>query len=415
MMRAFYRENAPDLTGITEPHRRQFRFHLRHGFRKLPRQVRSAEDLRRWLVRLAPLDAYYSVARWLSPTSVGPMPLDRENMAANLFLGADLVFDIDVAPLSRSNLEKAQAIAREAIGHLDARFGSRPRYVAFSGGKGFHLVYDDPFPPQGVADPFERERIAAERRKELAEEMLAASIAIDAPITCDTRRILRVPGTVNSKTNYVCTVLQEKDLHTSPRELLARIPRCAPGILERGNDAILWIAGSVLGRLERAGVSSPSTYSSYLTNRVLGTADRHVPFFRFPRRRVESIIGRIAQVQREYSLGTVYLLDDGDCWSAFSLRTLQLRRCQKVVNAAGSLDARRFLRVGQQFLRVGPTKDRSGRVVRDAPRLLRTLQAESGQPESKPHRAFFSQWMPLEPAASEHGSEEVRLSYCEEE
>lgn len=431
---AFYREHSPVLECIPSLSHRQFRLQLpNRGFRKIRRRVRSSAELQRWLVRLAPLDVYYTVGRWLDPVALGPAPpRDRETMqfgtySRNIFLGADLVFDIDCPPFSRRNIAKAQGITRELVSFLRERHRLSPRYLAFSGGKGFHAVYDDPFRSAmgEIADPLKREGRAREERKRLADDILAEGIGIDAPITYDTRRVIRVPGTMNAKTGYVCRPVGEAELDAPVRKLLKATPRCSysPGILARGYDAILRIAGTTTGTAERSGVSSPpilhrdlppETYASYLTNQVLGVRSLYVPFFRWPRKPLDRLRGRIERVQRQYGLGTVYLLDSGSEIAGFSLRTFQRRRCEKIVRAARSLDAEQFVKYKRQFLRIGPVAGPDSKTAVEAPRPLAALPAPGTEfPASRPHHEFFTgQGLSLGEYPSLHGSGACQMTFC---
>ncbi len=436
--RSFYREHQPDLSAIPSLSHRQFRLSLPDGrFRKLPERISSESDLQKALVKSAPRDVYYSVAKWLSPTEVGAAPPRSQGgkdgkkrlpfgaYSRNLFLGADLVFDIDVPPFSRKNLARAQAITTKLVDYLDDRFHLSPRYIAFSGGKGFHVVCDDPFLPEGIPSPFERERVARSRRKALAEDILAAGIAIDAPITADTRRILRVPGTLNSKTGYLCRLISADEISSPVSSLLRKTPRCScsPGILERGYDAILRIACTTALGGERSGVSSPpflsprfpkEMYASYLTNVVCGVQGRYVPFFRWPRKRLEAIERLVRSVQERYGLGPVYLFDAGTEVTGAALRTLQWRRCEKAVKAARSLDAEQFAKYKRQFMRVGPVRGPRKERVLPAPRLLAVLDGPGGEQEaSRPHAEFFSgQGLTLAGHPSLHGSGRCQMTFC---
>lgn len=98
------------------------------------------------------------------------------------------------------------------------------KYISFSESKGFHVVcadacrYDDPYPPV-------REDMARAARKEIIARVPAEGIAIDTKITADTRRIIRVPGTINSKSGCVCTMLSREQLAEPVSAILKYIPR----------------------------------------------------------------------------------------------------------------------------------------------------------------------------------------------
>ena len=137
------------------------------------------------------------------------------------------MFDIDRSPFSPVSLEQAR---EDTLKLLDfCRDHHLPvKYLAFSGSKGFHLVcrdlyrYDNP-------DPFAREDMAREVRRDLISRVRAEGINFDEKITADTRRILRVPGTINSKTGFACTRLTAGQLEQPAREILKYIPRADLG------------------------------------------------------------------------------------------------------------------------------------------------------------------------------------------
>ena len=125
-------------------------------------------------------------------------------------MGHDVAFDIDRRPLSIFNLERARKDAVRLLDLLSDR--NYPlKYAAFSGSKGFHLVFDD---IDMTLDPdiHSRERVIIQRRKMLVDEVVEKGIEIDTTVTADTRRIIRLPGTINSKTGYCCQYLTRRSV-----------------------------------------------------------------------------------------------------------------------------------------------------------------------------------------------------------
>ena len=144
-LRQFYERNPPDLRFITDINRRHFRFLLPNGrFFKIKDAIRSPKDLQRWLIKLQPLDVYYSTSTYLDPTSVASRPKKSTDYwgPGNVILGHDVAFDLDRRPLSIFNLERAR---KDAVRLLDLLSDQNYplKYAAFSGSKGFHLVFDD--------------------------------------------------------------------------------------------------------------------------------------------------------------------------------------------------------------------------------------------------------------------------------
>ncbi len=197
---------------------RQFRFVVfrgaREAFRKIPDRVRDTETLRRWLVRLAPLHVYFSTATWLDPQHVGPRRLKGPGYprAYNVYLSSELYFDIDMPGDLRA---AKQEVARIAA-HLRAAWGFQDLKVAYSGSKGFHIHVGD-FDLRRLGkrvplDPAEREAAAQEAKAVIVTDVLERGYAVDVDTTLDTRRILRLPGTIHGGTGRLCEFVEEARL-----------------------------------------------------------------------------------------------------------------------------------------------------------------------------------------------------------
>jgi hypothetical protein len=95
------------------------------------------------------------------------------------------------------------------------------KYIAFSGSKGFHVCYNDPW-TYNFAKPFEREMQANKKREKLVKT-LKDKLIFDYKITSDSRRIVRIPGTYNSKSGYKCSIINEEMLNLPIGEFLSKI------------------------------------------------------------------------------------------------------------------------------------------------------------------------------------------------
>ena len=203
MIRSYYRSHSVDLTSIPELNFRHFRFRLPNGsFYKVKRKIHDSSDFQKTLIENEPLDVYYSTASWLNPHLLASK-LDKD-ILKNIMLACDLAFDIDVNEDVKT-LEVARVHAVAINDFLDSK-GIKVRYSAFSGSKGFHVVCDDPWREEiAEEDPRKREMLATEKRKEIIQEAKESGIHFDGKVTIDTRRIIRVPGTIHSKTGLLCS------------------------------------------------------------------------------------------------------------------------------------------------------------------------------------------------------------------
>ena len=194
---------------------RQFRFFV-YGLNKKIRvlkiqdRIHSTEVLRKLLVRYTPKDVYYTTSCWLDPQNLGPRSFRKKQkpgyeMASNIYLYSELYFDID-AP---GNFSLAKNEAKRLVEFLQKDYHFKDIKVVFSGGKGFHIyVYDfklENFVSEVYADPRMREGQTQDVKLSIVDKILhKQNILIDAPITLDTRRIIRLPMTIHGDSHNRC-------------------------------------------------------------------------------------------------------------------------------------------------------------------------------------------------------------------
>lgn len=416
--RAYYRTHLPDLSCITTTPFRHFRFVLPSGrFLKVNDRITSPEVLRRWLVRHRPLDAYYSVACWLSPEQLGRR--ERTPLSANIFLGSDIAFDIDRSPFSVENLELARRETQKLVAWCD-RQHLPVKYIAFSGSKGFHVICSDPNRYPG-SDPQKREDRAREYRRSLTGNICAAGITCDTAITTDTRRIIRVPGTINSRSGYACTVIPRAMLEWPVTEILKSVPHIAlsaPLIPSWGDELRLRLVRMIQRPFHRFGVrwGPDISFSSYLSSHVPGTR-LQVPFFEYPsHRRKDRIRSELATLQGIYGLSDIHLFADPKAIQCVCFRSYPLRRLEKILAASTSANRNVLLKYHQLFFRIGPARNERQREAIPAPRYLETVPAcdrNNRQYVSRPHREFFSRYgIPYREYEREHGAGNLTVTHA---
>jgi DNA primase catalytic subunit len=70
-----------------------------------------------------------------------------------------------------------------------------------------------------------REQAVRAHRQTLLQQVLAAGHAVDTTVTADTRRIIRVPGSLHGRTKWACTVLPEGQIHRPLRTWIMDLPK----------------------------------------------------------------------------------------------------------------------------------------------------------------------------------------------
>ena len=396
-IKSYYKSNPVDLATTSPVKFRHFRFRLEDtSFYKVKCKIRDSRDLREHLIKKGPLDVYYSTACWLNPDILGSRV--EKDVLKNLMISCDLAFDIDRG--GKLKLEDARQQAIRMNEFLKSK-GISVRYSAFSGSKGFHVVSDDPWNDEiAEENPRKRESEAIERRKRIVQEAKEKGIIFDEKVTVDTRRIIRLPGTINSKTGSVCTVLNKKELESDIYEIIKLARRHAiitPRIPLRRRVREMthdFIVGKIPGLMGRLGVrptpEEKPCYSTFITNNIPGTRLK-IPMLEFGGwRKTEEITGVIKKVQRQYGLGDVFIFGDGNRYTAFSLKAVSRRRAEKILFAAGSMNLNACKKYGCTFMRVGKTVGMNGKVTRREPELIRVLQSDLRGQASRTHFEFMS-------------------------
>lgn len=394
-IKSYYKFCPIDLAVVPQVNFRHFRFRLADGsFYKVDRKIRDLSGLREHLARKAPTDVYYSTACWLNPHLLGSRT--EKDILKNVMISCDLAFDIDVNGEIKT-LEDARRQTIALIDFLESR-GINVRYSAFSGSKGFHVVCDDPWNDEIMEEnPMKRELEAVERRKRVVKEAKGENLLFDEKVTVDTRRIIRLPGTINSKTGFVCTVLDKKELQSGIEKILKSAQQhgnITPRIPKRREMTRDFIVAKFLGRLGRLGVRpAPERgpcYSTFITSNVPGTLLK-IPVLEFGGwKKMEEVVDVIEKVQCHYGLGDFLVFSDGNKFDAFSLKAVSRRRLEKILFVAGSMNLNACRKYGCTYTRVGKSIGLDGKIARKEPELVGVLESDLKGQASKAHFEFFS-------------------------
>ncbi len=377
-------------TNIEEINHRFFRFDVFGRFVKIRKDINNAKKLSKLLYRYAPTNAYYSVAKWLNASEVEPA-YKAKSIMQGMFLGSDLAFDIDFKPFSISNIERARKETVKLVGFLEQK-GIEIKYIAFSGGKGFHVLCKDPN-RYLQEHPLQREEEAKKYRMALVGEITGNGIVIDRSVTIDTRRIIRIPGTINAKTGYACRILEQNELQNSASEIIKNTHRVKQSTLATVWDEVSFQLLCIISKgAARSRVSTAPFYlTTFLSNTVLGVKDRCVPFFIY-NKKLEKLERELLNLQSTYSLGNVYILKSEDAYFAFSIDSLPLRRVEKILKASTSIGINKLLKYKQLFMRVEQEEDQAGNILREKPKLMSILFAHGKHVQSAGHALFLKDY-----------------------
>jgi len=214
-----------DLDWLVKPSRHQFRWRCtEHRWHTSTRQIRDGTVLAKTTRRNTPRDLYVSTSAWLNP--IGLPKIKDTKSPHPILLDHLIVFDIDLPPFSKRNMEKARKAAVNLLDWVESNYNFERVHFVFSGSKGFHLIYRERDRSLfSIEDPKKREDEVRQARKALLNRALEAGHPVDKGITADTRRIIRLPGSIHGSTGWKCTVVSESLLRTPFKKWQSTLPR----------------------------------------------------------------------------------------------------------------------------------------------------------------------------------------------
>lgn len=360
-----FKPELPDNIGF-----RHFRFKLADkGWRKVPEKIYTKDDLIKWIAKLGGCDLYYGFTTWMNPHKISTKGGSGTYVIAdNLVMGSDLVFDIDAEePITLKTLDVARKSAWNIYLTLkDQEDRYELEYCAFTGYKGFRLAYKDKT-LQLPANARERIPYVDQNRKIFIEDLLKKlqenssrqqfykiETVFDQKITENIMCVVRVIGSVHSTTGFISSKIPVSMLRRSTQEILNHIPYIGkerPVIPKREmkqddddesspRPRLSTLADDVTGL---ASLPHPLTHKYFFTNRVLGVQKGFVPIFIYQdnqtyyKREVE-------RLQKEHKLGPLYVFSVDDKHVVISLKAMQRRQLQKVLNKSSSKTKYDFLK-----------------------------------------------------------------------
>lgn len=351
---------------------RHFRFKLSDkSWRKVPEKISTKEELIKWIIKLGGCDIYYSITEWFNPHIVSAKGMSGTYFVAdNLILNNDLVFDIDATePVTLNRLD----IARKStynIYEIMRRYVRQYEleYLAFTGLKGFRLVYKD----RNIELPTNaRERLDYIETKrnlfidEIHEKLNRGKFGFykvkskfDEKVTTNVMGVIRVLGTVHSSTGYISTKLSPTSLKKPIDKLLYNIPHIGkrrPVIpkremkLDGGKPPcprLLQSAKDVTGL-----ASLPYQHVNFryfFTNRVLGVKRGYIPILIYQKFQTR-FKKEVTQLQEKYRLGLIYIYDADNYIVVLALKVMQKRQLQKLLNESTSKTKYDFMKYNRIF------------------------------------------------------------------
>lgn len=343
---------------------RHYRVRLQDGgWRKIPVKIRSADELQKWIVKLGGVDVYYSTSTWMNPQKISKKGGSGTYIVAdNLLYDNDLVFDIDaVEPITEETLNEARKSTNNIYEQMKMYEGYEFQYMAWSACKGFRIVYKDnnlkipSHPRERISYVEENRKIFIgkllediNKNKEL-KQFYKIKTFFDQEITKNAMCVIRLLGSAHRKTGYISTKIVPTTIRTSIKKILDNIPyigKKRPGIprkreMTNESEDKLRLPRTRLGLLGKdatglASFSFPNPkFRFFASNRVLGITKGFIPIFIYEINQ-KYYVDEIKRLQEKYKLGHLYVFEANNKTIVVSLKTMQKRQLQKVLNASSS-------------------------------------------------------------------------------
>ena len=278
----YYQNHEVDFAWLEKPSQHEFRWRCDDGsWRKSKRRVSSIETFKKSISRDNPSDIYFSTSSWLNPIDLPR--LSDETRPHPILLNHLIVFDIDYSPFSIENLEQARKTTLKLQNWIEKNYDYELISISFSGSKGFHLFYSDLDRTLfSIENARERENAVKADRDKLLQDVLLAGFKVDPRITADTRRIIRLPGTVHGKTGLLCHRISLERLSKSVDSWIDQVPSFF-GQLEIPKTAKAQTNTAVkkYPKEEQEQIDQ-HTYMMEVSNHLPGTKDRSALIFWTP-------------------------------------------------------------------------------------------------------------------------------------
>jgi DNA primase catalytic subunit len=373
-LKAWYSNNPVDLDWLDKPSRHQVRWRLLNNrWVTASRQFRSAESLQKELARHGPRDVYIGTSAWLTPLNL-PKRSD-EDSAPPVLLDHLVVFDIDFRPFCYRRLEKARQATSELLVWLEANEPLELVSISYSGGKGFHLILQDTDRAlYAIPGPREREDAVRASREALLDRVVEQGFPVDRTVTADTRRVIRLPGSLHGTTRWACSRITPAQLHQPLKgwvDMLVRdqashsLPYWPYGI----RDVIQWPKKrlnarrnsknkkSTPARLGNNATTHPLMMTFQASTQVVGTKERSAFMAWIPERWTAAHMKAVAERIRELGWGPVHRFNSLERTLLVAPRAIPIQQLRKVLPSMGlQAFATQLGQLGHAWVDASPVK-----------------------------------------------------------
>ena len=342
---AWYQDHQVDLGWLPHPSRHQFRWRTCHrGWMTANRRFHDAGRLTHVLKQHGPRDVFVGTSAWLDPID---LPRIKEtHLPHPILLDHLIVFDIDVQPFSIQSIERARKTTYRLLKWVRERYDVMLLAISYSGSKGFHLIFQDNVRTLfEEPDPRQREVMVKENRKALLQSVLDAGFEVDPTVTADTRRIIRLPGSLHGTSGWACTRIDEQWLSIPFNQWANHIPKIVGAQyppkrkmmfnLVRFNP-LQWLSSALHKSKTTRVQHTPSTVFQ-VSSHVTGTKNRSALLAYIPNHWKEEHLQDVERRLKGIGISSVYHFSNGTKHLIIGPHAVVNTQLQKVLRAVGWL------------------------------------------------------------------------------
>ena len=307
------------------------------------------------------------------------------------------MFDIDFAPLSLDNLEQARLTTLNLHQWIQKNYDYELISISFSGSKGFHLFYNDPDRNLfSIENGKDRELAVKDSRNKLLGEVLVAGFKVDPRITADTRRIIRLPGSIHGKTGLLCHRISLETLETEIDSWIHEVPSFfdnlnIPKVAIAKPKEINQVSKKLTKTIQENVVEQ--TYMVEVSNHLPSTKDRSSLIFWTPYSwGIEaSCLERLENLVRAENLTDSYIFSDGQRILFICPEAFTRAKIVKLLNKIGMEKLSKTLATRKHYwVRISGIMNEDGNWYNE-PRFISVIRgSNSKQNFSKAHLTLLS-------------------------
>lgn len=299
------------------PPKSSWRFFLFKSGDKVKRfdSIRNVEDLRELILKFKPDKVYFSCSMWLNVEHIRGIKKTDEHP---IKVGQDVIFDID-------NDESLQEARKSCLRVVD-RAGKEPDYILITG-RGFHIAYYD----------------EEENKKELMDKVRDIR-DVDLKATKNQHNVFALPLTL--KNGKICNFISYEELRNKTAEeldeertiynLYDNRDRAERNCPRNSNEEATsqCCPNGQSSRIIESGMESAHTIHSF-NNVVKGGKNKiYIPILIYSKNiNSKRLYEELKRLANQYDLGDLYIFENENFLVAVSLKCMQYRRLEKILNS----------------------------------------------------------------------------------